>query len=192
MIAANKRLIKANLTQGVTGIQNNLINLYASNLSAVATQAALIAGFAFSAVGNFAPQTSLAQEVLSYFYTVSYTICLIAAVFVLSQATIVVMFGPSLALKGDDETSVKIASDYMREQQTFVLKIGGVAVTALFFGSFVFTWSTYPPGIAAITSFCYFIGYYLLVTRGREAYLLFVPDVDVTLGISEQEGGTYN
>jgi hypothetical protein len=38
MIAANKRLLKANLTQGVLGIQTNLITLYTNNLSAVATQ----------------------------------------------------------------------------------------------------------------------------------------------------------
>jgi len=50
MIAANKRFLKANLTQGVLGIQTNLINLYSSNLSAIATQAALIAGFSFTAV----------------------------------------------------------------------------------------------------------------------------------------------
>ena len=50
MIAANKNLLKANLTQGVLGIQTNLISLYASNLSAIATQSALIGGFAFTAV----------------------------------------------------------------------------------------------------------------------------------------------
>ena len=38
MIEANKRLITANLNQGVTGIQGQLIGLYSSNLSAVATQ----------------------------------------------------------------------------------------------------------------------------------------------------------
>jgi len=47
MIEANKKLIKANLTQ-VVGIQNNLIDLYRNNLSAMGTQAALIAGFAFT------------------------------------------------------------------------------------------------------------------------------------------------
>lgn len=50
MIAANKRLIKANLSQGVVGIQGNLISLYQSNLNAVSVTAALIAGLAFQAV----------------------------------------------------------------------------------------------------------------------------------------------
>jgi hypothetical protein len=50
MIAANKRLIKANLSQGVVGIQGNLIALYQANLNAVSVTSALIAGFAFQAV----------------------------------------------------------------------------------------------------------------------------------------------
>jgi hypothetical protein len=41
-----------------------------------------------------------ADEVLSYFYFVAFTVCLVAALFVLTQATIVVMFGPTMALKG--------------------------------------------------------------------------------------------
>ena len=97
MIAANKKLLKANLTQGVLGIQTNLINLYTSNLSAVATQAALIAGFAFSAVTTqYADPSnlSLAAEALSYFYYFFFTICFVSALFVLAQATVVVTFGP--------------------------------------------------------------------------------------------------
>lgn len=31
MIAANKRLLKANLTQGVLGLQTNLVQLYSKN-----------------------------------------------------------------------------------------------------------------------------------------------------------------
>ena len=49
MIAANKRLLKATLTEGVLSIQQNLIDLYTANLSAMGTQAALIGGFAFAA-----------------------------------------------------------------------------------------------------------------------------------------------
>lgn len=50
MIAANKRLLKATLTEGVLQIQNNLIQLYTNNLGAMGVQAALIGGFAFAAV----------------------------------------------------------------------------------------------------------------------------------------------
>ena len=45
MIAANKRLLKATLTEGVLQIQSNLISLYTDNLSAMGVQASLIAGY---------------------------------------------------------------------------------------------------------------------------------------------------
>ena len=45
MIAANKRLLKATLTEGVLQIQSNLIALYTDNLSAMGVQASLIAGY---------------------------------------------------------------------------------------------------------------------------------------------------
>ena len=50
MIAANKRLLKATLTEGVLSIQSNLIQLYTDNLTAMGVQSALIGGFAFAAV----------------------------------------------------------------------------------------------------------------------------------------------
>ena len=72
MIAANKRLLKATLTEGVLGIQINLIQLYQANLSAVATQAALIAGFSFSAITTeFVHTYGSVSTVLSYVIAVS-------------------------------------------------------------------------------------------------------------------------
>eukprot|EP01035_Chromulina_nebulosa_P020426 gene20426-26506_t len=86
MIEANKNLIKSTLTQSVLGIHSKLIQLYQFNLSTIATQAALIAGFSSSALGyNYAEITSL-------------------------PATVVVTFGPSFALKGKTSDSVKIAA----------------------------------------------------------------------------------
>ena len=50
MLEANKRYIKANLTNGVLHIQSHLVELYQSNLSNIGTQAALLCGFAFGAI----------------------------------------------------------------------------------------------------------------------------------------------
>ncbi len=82
------------------GIQTNLITLYSNNLSAVATQAALIGGFSFSAISRESQIMGVKRLTLSYFYIFSFTICLVSSLFVLTQATIVVMFGPTMALKG--------------------------------------------------------------------------------------------
>ncbi len=113
MIEANKKLIKASFAQGVVGIQGNLVSLYQTNLTAMATQAALIAGFSFQALTNTAAfslqDDSVAHpEVLKFFCYSLFTVSFVAALFVLSQATIVVMFGPSMALKGSSEASVKV------------------------------------------------------------------------------------
>ena len=157
------------------GIQTNLVQLYTDNLSAVATQAALIGGFAFSAV--VAPQdtTSLAQEVLSYFYYTCFAVALVCALFILANATIVVMFGPTMALKGATDDAVKFAATHMRSQQYIILKPAFAAITALYVGACIISWSNYFYGIAIITTVVYVVGYYFMVTACYRSYRTFVP-----------------
>lgn len=178
MIAANKRFLKANLTQGVLGIQTNLINLYSNNLSAIATQAALIGGFSFTAISLVPDINGVAELTLGYLYYVAFTVCLVAALFVLSQATVVVMFGPTMALKGSTDEAVKFAAGHMMHQQLLILKAAVVSVTALFVGACLLSWATYPLGIATITTVVYIIGYYVMLKQGFKAYFTFVPKED--------------
>ncbi|RYY71530.1 hypothetical protein EON63_21630 [archaeon] len=53
---------------------------------------------------------NVAKLTLSYFYYVFFTITLVTALFVLCQATVVVMFGPTMALKGSSDEAVKYAA----------------------------------------------------------------------------------
>lgn len=179
MIEANKKLIKANLTQGVAGVQYNLINLYQSNLIAISTQATLIGGFAFTAVSNINLVTE--NVALEYCFFSFFTLCLVTALIVLSQGTIVVMYGPALALKGADQASVKTAADYMRSEHFFVLMIGLVSITSLFIGSCILSWAIYKQSVAVATTVIYSVGYIFLIRHGVRAYKLFVPEDDVTL-----------
>ena len=48
MIAADKNRLKASLTQGTLVIQNKLVELYTSNMNAIAVQGALFASCAFT------------------------------------------------------------------------------------------------------------------------------------------------
>jgi len=162
--------------QGVLGIQTNLITLYSNNLSAIATQAALIGGFAFTAVLLDADVEGPTKLVLAYFYYICFTICLVTALFVLSQATIVGMFGPTMALKGSTDEAVKMAADKMMDQQYIILNASLTGITALFAGACLLTWAKYPKGIATITTLIYMITYYCLVKYGMNAYLTFVPN----------------
>jgi hypothetical protein len=178
MIAANKKLIQANLTQGVVGIQSNLISLYSNNLNSVGTQAALIAGFAFAAIASIPADistSSYAKIVLMYLYFAAFTICFITALFALSQTTIASTYGPRLALMGENATSVKTATDLMKNQQALVYKIGIVSITSLFIGACCLSWSLYPIGCATITTFLYILGYYVIAKEGIRAYQSFLP-----------------
>lgn len=164
--------------QGVLGIQTNLINLYSNNLSAVATQAALIGGFSFTAVAAATDTTTVTKLTLSYFYYVCFTVCLVTALFVLAQATIVVMFGPTMALKGSTDEAVKFAAGHMMAQQLLILKAAFISISSLFAAACILSWANYPYGIAAITTVVYGVGYYYLIDYGFKAYRIFVPNDD--------------
>ncbi len=112
---------------------------------------------------------------LSYLYILCFTICLVTSLFVLTQATIVVMFGPTMALKGSNDEAVKIAAQHMQEQQLVIFKVASVAVTSLFLGAMIVTWANAPVGIATIVTVVYFVVYYELVKYGKKAYFTFIP-----------------
>lgn len=174
MIAANKNLLQATLTQGVLGIQTNLVDLYTNNLLALATQASLIAGFSFSAVVLTTTTDHLQQYALSYFYYSCFTVSFISALFVLSQSTIVVNFGPTMALKGNSQDAVKIAAIQMRKQLEVIYTASVMSISSLFVGACLITWVIYPLGVAVITSFLYVAGMYYIYKHGSSAYYLFV------------------
>jgi hypothetical protein len=176
----------------VLGIQTNLINLYSNNLSAVATQAALIGGFSFTAVSAAYSGVNEEALVLGYFYFVCFTICLVAALFVLSQATIVVMFGPTMALKGSSDEAVKYAAGHMMSQQLIILRAAAVSISALFLAACILSWANYPKGIATITTVVYLVSYYYLVTEGLKAYRTFVPREDGAFVEPALESGAAN
>lgn len=176
------------------GIQTNLINLYSNNLSAVATQAALIGGFSFTAVSSVSEANTVKELALSYFYYVCFTVCLVAALFVLCQATIVVMFGPTMALKGSSDEAVKYAAGHMMQQQLLILRAAGISISALFLAACILSWANYPAGIATITTVVYMVAYYFVVTQGLLAYRTFVPNddgafVEPVLGMDIGGGG---
>ena len=170
------------------GIQTNLINLYSNNLSAIATQAALIGGFSFTAVSVATAFEDTLSLTLSYFYYTAFTICLVSSLFVLSQATVVVMFGPTMALKGSTDEAVKFSAGHMMGQQLIILKAAIVAITALFVGACILSWALYPLGIAAITTVVYLVAYYVMVTEGYKAYRIFVPNEDAAFVDPESPG----
>jgi hypothetical protein len=162
----------------VLNIQTNLINLYANNLSAVATQAALVAGFAFTGVIIGQSNNGLASEILSYFYYFLFTISLVSALFVLSQATIVVMFGPTMALKGSSDFAVKYSATHMLAQQFIIFKAAALAISSILLAACIYSWSNYELTVCVPTTIVYIAGYYIIWTEGKKAFDIFIPNDD--------------
>lgn len=179
MIAANQRLIKATAKHGVLSIQTTLITIYSSNLSAIATQATLLAGFAFQFVTTQRDVRTTENLALAYFYYSCYTVTLVTAIFVVSQATVATIYGPWLAFKSEDNMAVQNAQDEMRSQANLIIKVAVACITSLFVGLSVQTWSIYDVGIAAICTAIYAVGYYWVILYGRNAYLLLLPRDDM-------------
>ena len=150
MIAANKRYLEASLKEGVLNIQNSLLSLYGSNLSTMGTQAALLAGFAFSAVQSSYTGVDPTTDALTFIYFIFYTLSLVSALIVLTQTTIVTMFGPTKALLGKTDTEVLEASKTMRKQQQSVLEMAALTVTSIFVGCMIQTWVLFPTALATI------------------------------------------
>jgi uncharacterized membrane protein YhaH (DUF805 family) len=183
MIEANKKFIHATLQQGTAHIQGSLIQLYTYNLNAIGTQAALIAGFAFQAISNVA--ATLSTDALDYWYYICYTICLITALFVLTQSTLTAIYGSTLSVRGNDASIVENAAKIMKLRQEFILKIGFACITSLFAGGILQAWTLFDTGVSVILSFLYFVFWIWIVIEGRKTIEECVHDLDATLDKEE-------
>jgi hypothetical protein len=180
MIAADKNLLKATLTQGVLSIQSQLIDLYTANLNNIGTLGALIAGFAYTGIAEaYYPPGNLAS-IVEYFYYFFNIVALSGGVFCVSQATIVSMLGPYLALNGSTEEAVTTAVGHMRDQQTMVFKIGAVCIFSLQTAVCLLTWARRSRGIGAMCTFLYLAVLYVTIKRGLLAFSLFKLDDEDT------------
>lgn len=180
MIAADKNHLQASLTQGVLQIQSSLIDLYTSNLNSIGTLGALVAGFAYTGIAEAVYPDTSAEGGIIFFYYFFDIACLTFGVFCISQATIVTMYGPSLALNGETADAVTTAVSHMCDQQTFTFKIGAVSVTSLLLAACLLTWDRREAGVAAMCTVVYIAVYAFMVREGLKAYELFkIEDEDV-------------
>ena len=117
MLAADKLLLRSTVKQRTIELREKELNLFNSNFSAVATQAALLAGFSMAFLEmsvhlhglHFNP---IAKGLLHLFAT----ICICCNIFVVSIITFVSVWGSGKALRGRDgsmskEEVVRIADE---------------------------------------------------------------------------------
>lgn len=173
MIAADKNLLKASISQGTLRIQNKLIQLYELNLDSIAVNGALMAIYSFKGFTTANYPDSDRGHSFQYFYHPIDVLSLICALFCVSQATIATVFGPSVALTGSNPDSMKMAVRNMRAQQQFCYKIGVVSISCLYIAIGLLSWVRLPDFIAPSICIMLALVYSLMIYHGKKTFDLF-------------------
>lgn len=102
MIRADAIALQSKIRQRQLEIREKELNFFIDNLNALSTSSALMAGFSFSALtGMEVPEESWTSAVIIYF--ILQTTSMIFELIALMNATVCVMFGPGLALRGPED-----------------------------------------------------------------------------------------
>ena len=134
MLAADRSLLEVNLRQSAIKLREKELNLYTENFSAMATQAAVIAGFTTTCLIEIhlpADTTDLAKN----FLYVPGIISICANITCVSLATITIIWGSGKALRGKegsmDEAVEGISNERARIFNSFALGLAGNLVTVM-------------------------------------------------------------
>lgn len=120
MLAADRSLLEINLKQSAIKLREKELNLYTENFSAMATQAAVLAGFTTTCLieMNIPPDT---EKFLLYFMHISAVISISSNIACVSLATITSIWGSGKALRGKDG-SMDEAVDGMNKERNLIFK----------------------------------------------------------------------
>ena len=140
MLAADKLLLRSTVKQRTIELREKELNLFNSNFSAVATQAALLAGFSMAFLEmsvhlhgvHFNP---LAKGLLHLFST----LCVCANIFVVSIITFVSVWGSGKALRGRDG-SMGMVVEGMNKERWLIFYTFGVGLLSLLIAVACSTW----------------------------------------------------
>jgi hypothetical protein len=176
MFGAQVKLLASTLKQQALSFENQLVALYAANLSTVGTQAALVATFAFSARNNVFYWLKITSTIYAYIYHICFTISTIASLMSLSNAVVSSMFAPKFSLLGTDADSMYQATEMMKKQERFTLRCGFVAVLLLFIGSVFIAIENCSIILSVILTSAFVFGYIILYYDTSEIYSFFFKD----------------
>ena len=126
MLAADKLLLRSTVKQKTIELREKELNLFNANFSAVATQAALLAGFSMAFLEmsvhlHGEHHNYVAKAALHLFST----ICICANVFTVSVITFVSVWGSGKALRGKDG-SMSMVVEGMNKERWLIFYTFGV------------------------------------------------------------------
>ena len=151
MLYADKRALETNLKVNLLAIREKELNYYAQNCLAVGTQAALLAGFAYSGLTQVAiPLDS--DYVLKLLYLITTTTAMCLELIAVMSTTLLAMMGPGLALRGPDGSMHPAVDGMMDEYKQAYLNFF-LGLIAFHLSAAIFGWLTFSCARADTASF---------------------------------------
>jgi len=173
MLAADKLLLRSTVKQRTIELREKELNLFNSNFSAVATQAALLAGFSMAFLEmsvhlhglHFNP---LAKGLLHLFAT----LCICCNIFVVSIITFVSVWGSGKALRGRDGSMSKVVQG-MNKERWLIFYTFGVGLIAQLVSVACSTWLLMQREIALIATMMLLATCYALISNAMRIFKKF-------------------
>mmetsp|Transcript_12926 Transcript_12926/g.30797 ORF Transcript_12926/g.30797 Transcript_12926/m.30797 type:complete len:215 (-) Transcript_12926:94-738(-) len=173
MLAADKLLLRSTVKQRTIELREKELNLFNSNFSAVATQAALLAGFSMAFLEmsvhlhalHFNP---LAKALLHLFSTV----CVCANIFVVSIITFVSVWGSGRALRGRDG-SMSMVVEGMNKERWLIFYTFGIGLLSLLIAVACSTWLLMQREVALLATMMLLATCYALVSNAIRIFKKF-------------------
>jgi len=173
MLAADKLLLRSTVKQRTIELREKELNLFNSNFSAVATQAALLAGFSMAFLEmsvhlhglHFNP---LAKGLLHLFAT----ICICCNIFVVSIITFVSVWGSGKALRGKDGSMSKVVEG-MNKERWLIFNTFGVGLIAQLISVACSTWLLMQREVALVSTVFLLATCYALISNAIRIFKKF-------------------
>mmetsp|Transcript_6375 Transcript_6375/g.17264 ORF Transcript_6375/g.17264 Transcript_6375/m.17264 type:complete len:242 (-) Transcript_6375:320-1045(-) len=170
MLHADKRAVEQNLRLSLLRIREKELHFYTENCRSLGTQAALIASFAwFGLIMVILPPQ--ANQMLKTAYLCMSTTAMGLELIAVVNATLCLLLGPGLALRGPDGSMHKAVDEMMEEYRLvfFFFAIGLVAFNcaSILFGYVMFPWQVGLAMTVILIIFLYGIQHYFLKIYGR-------------------------
>lgn len=134
MLAADRSLLEVNLRQSAIKLREKELNLYSDNFSAMATQAAVLAGFTTTCLIEIVIPKDTHKFAKSFFH-ISAIVSICANIACVSLSTITTIWGSGKALRGKDGSMDEAVDGISKERnlifQSFAIGLAGNLCTVL-------------------------------------------------------------
>jgi hypothetical protein len=177
MIAADKKVLEANLKKGALAIQYKLVFLHTDNLNALATNAALLTALALVALWE---TTYMTGEVPDWFVGFIYyglaCVSAVSGMLAYTQGSVEVIWGPVVALSGNSQDEVSQATRRMKTQEEEGVVWGAISCVTLILTMWIFILAQNGILVGISVTLMMFFGLYMIINEGKKAVDLFTGE----------------